>query len=309
MKNYENSSPSKPQRILVEQKSKTSVAVSTPAFLSLARKAGKSSISLSILEQVYCRGLLAAKYDPKHTLEQQAFHRVDSFIHEGKAYEMDNDLISEIITVPDGKKHMKIIKRTIKGYKERNKPQEIKEGSVGSSALGYLVGRAIRNKWTTGSWSGRKNSKSPQMSRSPQDVIQKKIQDKEINYRVKQGWDKLHPELSHGAKEVENKKTRVRNSMQTGKKLFGDDIRLKTRLRSFIDSKGRRERSAAVDQAAKTAGISTKQAKVALGVPVPRHQRGPEATVAQSQSAERSYQKYWDKKKNDKKGGGGSSIG
>jgi len=138
IKNENNNSPSKPQRVLVEQKSNVSIAISTPAFLSLAKKAGRNKVSLLVLEQVYCRGLLESVPSSKHTPEQQAFQRCDSFIHQGRAYRLDSDLISETPKVLDGAKHMHIIKRAIKGFEKRN---QINEGGD----LGYMVGRGLHN--------------------------------------------------------------------------------------------------------------------------------------------------------------------
>lgn len=150
-KNEKNNSPSIPQRVLVEQKSGTAVAVSTPSWLSLAKKAGKSHFSLSIVEQVYCRGLLSSKYNPKNTPEQQAFNRVDSFLHEGKAYELDQDLLMEIPKVPDGRKHMSIIKSAIKHHEERNKPQQTDDSQqVNEGIAGTIVKRALGIRRTRG---------------------------------------------------------------------------------------------------------------------------------------------------------------
>ena len=157
-KNEKNNSPSKlPQRVLVEQKSGTAVAVSTPSWLSLAKKSGKSHFPLSVVEQVYCRGIVSAKYDPKNTLEQQAFNRVDSFLHEGKAFELDQDLLMEIPKVPDGRKHMSIIKSAIKHHEERNKAQPTEEPQPTNEDIGHVVGRVIRKAIFGG---GRKKPKS-----------------------------------------------------------------------------------------------------------------------------------------------------
>jgi hypothetical protein len=122
MKNA-NYSPSTnlPLRVLVEQTSGSEILVSTSAWLSLAKKAGKNSLPLSIVEQVYVRGFLEANPNSQNSIEQQAFQRVDSFIHGGKAVQMDEDLLNEMIAVPQGKNHMHIVKNAIKRYQTLNR--------------------------------------------------------------------------------------------------------------------------------------------------------------------------------------------
>ena len=131
-------SPSRPQRILVEQTSNIECPISTTAFYSLAKQAGKNKVLLSILEQVYCRGIIDANPHSRNTSEQNAFNRVNSFLHQGKAYELDHDL-AEQITVPDGRKHMHIIKKAIKGHQERNKP--LVEAGIIPSVIKLLRGK------------------------------------------------------------------------------------------------------------------------------------------------------------------------
>jgi uncharacterized protein YcfJ len=128
---------------LIENTSGTEIEISTPSWLSLARKAGKSSFPLTVVEQVYCRGIIAAKYHPKQTLEQQAFNRVDSFLHEGKAYELDQDLVLETPKVPDGKKHMDIIKNAIKNHETKNQLQERDIGNAVGALVGGFIGAKV----------------------------------------------------------------------------------------------------------------------------------------------------------------------
>ncbi len=72
--------------------------VTNPIVESLQKKAAKSGIDLSILEEVFKRGL--SSWNPyickNSTQEQWAFARVNSFISEGKAAELDADL-SEVV--------------------------------------------------------------------------------------------------------------------------------------------------------------------------------------------------------------------
>jgi len=74
-----------PQLAFVEQNG-VAVALTHKQTLSLYKKSKQSGISFDILEEVYRRGMLA------HEDDQQAFNRVNSFIAEGRAYEMDKDL-------------------------------------------------------------------------------------------------------------------------------------------------------------------------------------------------------------------------
>ena len=71
-----------------------SAKVTDPIVESLQKKSNKSGIELSILEQVFKRGLSAWNpYICKNaTQEQWAFARVNSFISGGKAVELDADL-------------------------------------------------------------------------------------------------------------------------------------------------------------------------------------------------------------------------
>lgn len=59
---------------------------------SLQKKAAKSGIEFSTLQEVYTRGLNDWKPIGKMTQEQYAFSRVNSYISAGKAYKVDSDL-------------------------------------------------------------------------------------------------------------------------------------------------------------------------------------------------------------------------
>jgi hypothetical protein len=59
---------------------------------SLQKKAAKSGIEFSTLQEVYARGLNDWKPIGKMTQEQYAFSRVNSYISAGKAYKVDSDL-------------------------------------------------------------------------------------------------------------------------------------------------------------------------------------------------------------------------
>ena len=122
MKNANYSPSTKlPLRVLVEQTSGSEVLVSTSAWLSLAKKAGKNSLPLTVVEQVYVRGFLEANPNSQNSVEQQAFQRVDSFIHGGKAVQMDEDLLNEKIVMPQPDRHMHIVKNAIKRYQTLNR--------------------------------------------------------------------------------------------------------------------------------------------------------------------------------------------
>ena len=59
---------------------------------SLQKKAAKSGIEFSTLQEVYARGLKEWKPIGKTTQEQYAFSRVNSYISAGRAYRVDSDL-------------------------------------------------------------------------------------------------------------------------------------------------------------------------------------------------------------------------
>lgn len=67
---------------------------------SLQKKAAKSGIEFSTLQEVYTRGLNNWKPIGKMTQEQYAFSRVNSYISAGRAYKVDSDL-HEVKTFDD----------------------------------------------------------------------------------------------------------------------------------------------------------------------------------------------------------------
>ena len=137
-------SPSKsPLRRLVEQETGYEVLISASAWHSLAKRAGKNSVPLSIVEQVYARGYLSADENSKNSPEQQAFQRVDSFLHGGQAQNLDEDLINEI-KVPNGSRHMHIIKQAVKRYESKKNPiTEDTFDEEGVYPAGYKAARWI----------------------------------------------------------------------------------------------------------------------------------------------------------------------
>jgi hypothetical protein len=62
---------------------------------ALMRKSEKSGIPFEIISEVYKRGHDAWKDTMTHTAEQNAFHRVNSYIAGGKARELDADLMEK----------------------------------------------------------------------------------------------------------------------------------------------------------------------------------------------------------------------
>ena len=136
-------SPSKsPLRRLVEQESGYEVLISTSAWHSLAKRAGKNGVPLSVVEQVYARGYLTADDDSNNSPEQQAFQRVDSFIHGGQAQELDEDLTE--VTVPNGSRHLHIVRKVIKRYEsKRNSLKEDVVDEEGVPPLGYTTAKGI----------------------------------------------------------------------------------------------------------------------------------------------------------------------
>jgi hypothetical protein len=92
-KNEKSYSPSKPQLTLVEELSGVAVPISVKALESLATKAENNKPIFKLLEQVYCRGLIAARDNSPNSPEQQAFSRVNSFLNYGKAFDIDSDLL------------------------------------------------------------------------------------------------------------------------------------------------------------------------------------------------------------------------
>lgn len=62
---------------------------------ALIRKADKSGVPFEILAEVYNRGYASWDSSMKHNAEQNAFHRVNSYISGGKARELDSDIVTE----------------------------------------------------------------------------------------------------------------------------------------------------------------------------------------------------------------------
>jgi hypothetical protein len=77
---------------------------------SLVRKSEKSGVPFEILAEVYNRGHASWNEGMKHNAEQNAFHRVNSYISGGKARELDADLIEmDVWDKPNPvKKHSKL---------------------------------------------------------------------------------------------------------------------------------------------------------------------------------------------------------
>ena len=145
-------------KFLKESKTGKEIQLELKSWLTLAKKAGKSNVPLSVIEQVYVRGLLESNPQSKNSPEQQAFNRVNSFLHEGKAYELDYDLIMEAPKVPDGRKHMGIIKDAVRRYETKDEPQQIDEvgfRSIVPPIVGLAVNaaKAINRKRKYGSFS------------------------------------------------------------------------------------------------------------------------------------------------------------
>jgi hypothetical protein len=138
----ENSPSKKPLRKLVEQETGYNVLISTSAWHSLAKRAGKNDIPLSVVEQVYARGYLSADETSKNSPEQQAFSRVDSFLHGGQAQNLDEDLME--VAVPKGHRHMHIVKSAIKRYESKDNPlKEDVLNEKGVPPLGYTTAKKI----------------------------------------------------------------------------------------------------------------------------------------------------------------------
>jgi hypothetical protein len=157
---------SKPKHVLIEASTGESIPISQKAWYSLAKRAGKNNTLLSIIEQVYCRGIFTADDASYNSPEHQAFCRVDSFLHEGKAYELDYDLVTEQCTVPDGRKHMHIIKNAIKTHKKINQKEVIKESNVGFGKSMQALGKGLHKGIGTFLSGGNKSSKSRTSQRS-----------------------------------------------------------------------------------------------------------------------------------------------
>ena len=84
----EKSLRSSPQLDFVEHQGVV-VALSQKQVISLFKKSEQSGIAFDVLREVYARGYAI------DLSEQTAYNRVNSFIAEGKAYEMDKDLLEK----------------------------------------------------------------------------------------------------------------------------------------------------------------------------------------------------------------------
>jgi hypothetical protein len=81
-----------PQLVIAEHLGLTAVALTDKQKLSLYKKSQQSGYSTSILEEVYQRGVMSWEKSTNKTPEQYAFDRVNSFISDGLAAEIDEDL-------------------------------------------------------------------------------------------------------------------------------------------------------------------------------------------------------------------------
>jgi hypothetical protein len=77
------------------QLGESAIVLTDKAHASLEKKSEKSGISTDILEEVYCRGYRCWTEAFGGTPEQFAFDRVNSFIANGFAAQLDEDLMSE----------------------------------------------------------------------------------------------------------------------------------------------------------------------------------------------------------------------
>ena len=81
-----------PQLVIAEHLGLSAVALTDKQKLSLYKKSQQSGYSTSILEEVYQRGVMSWEKSTNKTPEQYAFDRVNSFISDGLAAEIDEDL-------------------------------------------------------------------------------------------------------------------------------------------------------------------------------------------------------------------------
>jgi hypothetical protein len=81
-----------PQLVIAEHLGLTAVALTDKQKLSLYKKSQQSGYPTSILEEVYNRGVISWEKSTNKTPEQYAFDRVNSFISDGLAAEIDEDL-------------------------------------------------------------------------------------------------------------------------------------------------------------------------------------------------------------------------
>jgi hypothetical protein len=71
------------------------VDLTDKAKLSIYKKSSNSGIPVNILEEVYCRGYICWNEDFGGTPDSFAFDRVNSFIADGFAAKLDEDLLKE----------------------------------------------------------------------------------------------------------------------------------------------------------------------------------------------------------------------
>ena len=81
-----------PQLVIAEHLGLSAAALTDKQKLSLYKKSQQSGYSTSILEEVYQRGVMSWEKSTNKTPEQYAFDRVNSFISDGLAAEIDEDL-------------------------------------------------------------------------------------------------------------------------------------------------------------------------------------------------------------------------
>lgn len=81
-----------PQLVIAEHLGLTAVALTDKQKLSLYKKSQQSGYPTNILEEVYQRGVISWEKSTNKTPEQYAFDRVNSFISDGLAAEIDEDL-------------------------------------------------------------------------------------------------------------------------------------------------------------------------------------------------------------------------
>jgi hypothetical protein len=81
-----------PQLVIAEHLGLSAAALTDKQKLSLYKKSQQSGYSTNILEEVYQRGVMSWENSTNKTPEQYAFDRVNSFISDGLAAEIDEDL-------------------------------------------------------------------------------------------------------------------------------------------------------------------------------------------------------------------------
>lgn len=84
-----------------QKKKKSCGKMTAMESVSLYKKAKKSGIDFSILEQVYQRGVESWNEDINKTPQQYAFDRVNSFVAGGKAFTQDDADLSESVMLSE----------------------------------------------------------------------------------------------------------------------------------------------------------------------------------------------------------------